>query len=271
MATSVAVPALLLLLAFIFCASGAGRLPSVSSVSSIPPAVVQQGTSSQQKVSHHNEASSCNGRTAGETVAVGSRTGGRGGFSVPLFIRWLKKSFGPGESMTSGDVEELGVHPLRMQRWRIVLSRGWFRSRLHVEIDFFRDGTLLTSDGHPGYWRLDRYGVLWEALVCPVKYHRSADLEAAPNVAPRSQADEKGKSTKTSEEDILSTLVEGSLPMVLRFSAEVNWNAFGVRPRMCRGIATCDRVSRYLPQWLFRPVVASFHGYGIGVDTTMRP
>ena len=58
------------------------------------------------------------------------------------------------------------------------------------------------------------------------------------------------------------------MPTVLHHKAELHWNIFGEQPRMFRGTVTRDRLPRsLLPPWLFRPVVGSFVGSGIGNDT----
>ncbi|CAM9428429.1 unnamed protein product [Chrysoparadoxa australica] len=52
------------------------------------------------------------------------------------------------------------------------------------------------------------------------------------------------------------------------FKSELHWNVFGTEPRMYRGTVTRDRSpSSPLPPWLFRPVVATFEGHGVGEDT----
>lgn len=57
-------------------------------------------------------------------------------------------------------------------------------------------------------------------------------------------------------------------PTVLHHKAELHWNVFGSQPRMFRGTVTRDRVPKsMLPPWLFRPVVSSFVGLGVGDDT----
>ncbi|CAN0376072.1 unnamed protein product, partial [Ectocarpus sp. 12 AP-2014] len=53
-----------------------------------------------------------------------------------------------------------------------------------------------------------------------------------------------------------------------RYTAELHWNVFGSQPRMFRGTITRDRLPKSpLPPWLFRPVVGSFIGSGVGDDT----
>ncbi|CAN0139096.1 unnamed protein product, partial [Phaeothamnion confervicola] len=50
--------------------------------------------------------------------------------------------------------------------------------------------------------------------------------------------------------------------------AELHWNVFGSEPRMLRGTVLRDRRrGGPLPPWLFRPVVATFTGRGVGEDT----
>lgn len=57
-------------------------------------------------------------------------------------------------------------------------------------------------------------------------------------------------------------------PTVLHHKAELHWNVFGSQPRMFRGTVTRDRLpTSVLPPWLFRPVVSSFVGLGVGDDT----
>lgn len=57
-------------------------------------------------------------------------------------------------------------------------------------------------------------------------------------------------------------------PVVLHHKAELHWNVFGEQPRMFRGTVTRDRLPQsFLPPWLFRPVVSSFVGSGVGSDT----
>lgn len=46
--------------------------------------------------------------------------------------------------------------------------------------------------------------------------------------------------------------------------AVVVWNIFGAKPRMYRGVVSRDRVHGGT---LFRPVVGTFHGIGVGEDT----
>lgn len=58
-------------------------------------------------------------------------------------------------------------------------------------------------------------------------------------------------------------------PTVLHHKAELHWNVFGDQPRMFRGTVTRDRLPKsLLPPWLFRPVVGSFVGSGVGNDTS---
>lgn len=58
------------------------------------------------------------------------------------------------------------------------------------------------------------------------------------------------------------------MPTVLHHKAELHWNIFGEQPRMFRGTVTRDRLPQsFLPPWLFRPVIGSFVGSGVGNDT----
>ncbi|CAM9201612.1 unnamed protein product [Choristocarpus tenellus] len=55
---------------------------------------------------------------------------------------------------------------------------------------------------------------------------------------------------------------------VIHHKAELHWNVFGTQPRMFRGTVTRDRFSSsFLPPWLFRPVISTFTGFGVGDDT----
>jgi hypothetical protein len=50
---------------------------------------------------------------------------------------------------------------------------------------------------------------------------------------------------------------------------QLHWNTFGKQPRMLRGTVTRDRrTDSFMPPWLFRPVVATFTGIGVGEDTS---
>eukprot|EP01084_Bolivina_argentea_P007286 13689_1 len=55
-----------------------------------------------------------------------------------------------------------------------------------------------------------------------------------------------------------------------RYRAELFWNVFGDQPRMVRGTVSRDRRCVHLPRWLFRPVIGSFTGVGVGRDTNDR-
>lgn len=68
------------------------------------------------------------------------------------------------------------------------------------------------------------------------------------------------------QQDVNTTI--RAAPTVLHHKAELHWNVFGSQPRMFRGTITRDRLPNSpLPPWLFRPVVGSFIGSGVGDDT----
>ncbi|KAF8822354.1 hypothetical protein IE077_003932 [Cardiosporidium cionae] len=125
-------------------------------------------------------------------------------------------------------------HPLRMQRWKLIMKIGWKRTRKELYIDFFPDGTLITLDGRQGIWRFGKFGLLWDLPM--------------------------------SEEEYIA--MGQNATTVLHFSSEVHWNVFGNSPHMYRGIVTRDRFkTSFLPANLFRPFVATFHALGVGEDT----
>ncbi|CAM9718282.1 unnamed protein product [Sphacelaria rigidula] len=95
-------------------------------------------------------------------------------------------------------------------------------------VTFNRNGTVSTSEGHRGEWWFDVGGLFW---------------------------------------DVNATV--GAAPTVFHHKAELHWNVFGSEPRMFRGTVTRDRTHKsFLPPWLFRPVVSSFVGAGVGEDTS---
>ncbi|CEL98275.1 unnamed protein product [Vitrella brassicaformis CCMP3155] len=67
-------------------------------------------------------------------------------------------------------------HPLRMEEWKLRVRRGLFRRRSEMRINFRRDGSLQTSDGHKGEWRLDKFGVMWEFLVDNTTHRYMAEV-----------------------------------------------------------------------------------------------
>lgn len=96
------------------------------------------------------------------------------------------------------------------------------------EVSFHRNGTVETSAGDAGTWWFDVGGLYWDV---------NTTMRAAPTV--------------------------------LHHKAELHWNVFGDQPRMFRGTVTRDRLPKsLLPPWLFRPVVGSFVGSGVGNDTS---
>ncbi|CAM9104972.1 unnamed protein product [Hapterophycus canaliculatus] len=100
-------------------------------------------------------------------------------------------------------------------------------SRRDQEVTFHRNGTVSSGDGDKGEWWFDVGGLYWDM---------NTTIRAAPTV--------------------------------LHHKAELHWNVFGSQPRMFRGTVTRDRLpSSILPPWLFRPVVCSFVGWGVGDDT----
>ncbi|CAM9687685.1 unnamed protein product [Ascophyllum nodosum] len=122
-------------------------------------------------------------------------------------------------------------HPLRTQDWRLQARSLCVRvspwERRQQDVTFHRNGTMWTKDGERGDWWFDVGGLYWD----------------------------------------MNTTVR-DMPTVLHHKAELHWNIFGEQPRMFRGTVTRDRLPRsLLPPWLFRPVVGSFVGSGIGNDT----
>ncbi|CAM9637456.1 unnamed protein product [Pylaiella littoralis] len=100
-------------------------------------------------------------------------------------------------------------------------------TRREQEVTFHRNGTMSSSDGEKGEWWFDVGGLYWDV---------NTTIRAAPTV--------------------------------LHHKAELHWNAFGSQPRMFRGTVTRDRLpTSILPPWLFRPVIHSFVGSGVGDDT----
>ncbi|CAM9468447.1 unnamed protein product [Ectocarpus sp. 12 AP-2014] len=125
-------------------------------------------------------------------------------------------------------------HPLRTQDWTLQAStftQASIRSspwtRREQEVTFHRNGTMSSNDGNKGEWWFDVGGLYWDV---------NTTIRAAPTV--------------------------------LHHKAELHWNVFGSQPRMFRGTITRDRLPNSpLPPWLFRPVVGSFIGSGVGDDT----
>uniref|UniRef100_A0A0G4GUS5 Uncharacterized protein n=1 Tax=Chromera velia CCMP2878 TaxID=1169474 RepID=A0A0G4GUS5_9ALVE len=126
-------------------------------------------------------------------------------------------------------------HPLRMQRWRVLMRYGFAGPRVEEIVDFNIDGRVSYRDGRRGNWKQERGGITWT-----VKYGPS----------------EKGANRKQGEETTHF------------YWAEVQWNPFGAFPKMYKGGVYRDRLdSSPVPKWFFRPCIGTFYGEGCGVDT----
>eukprot|EP00920_Eleutheroschizon_duboscqi_P013973 GHVT01032728.1.p1 GENE.GHVT01032728.1~~GHVT01032728.1.p1 ORF type:complete len:211 (-),score=24.67 GHVT01032728.1:800-1432(-) len=151
-----------------------------------------------------------------------------------VFITDLTKrllGLGGGSRGPEAAAEDEGPHPLRSEEWAVHMRIGWLRRRRKtIHIRFFRDGTLVTSEGRDGHWRLARQGVAWTVYM----------------------------------DDAAALAAQRGVPLVFTFFAELHWNAFGAEGRMFRGVVLRDRPEGGLiPPWLWKPVEATFHATGV--------
>nr|CEL67376.1 TPA: hypothetical protein BN1204_031765 [Neospora caninum Liverpool] len=154
--------------------------------------------------------------------------------------------------------EESTDHPLGAPWWRLALRRrtwlGFVDSEEEelVDVHFKEDGTAITGHGIPGTWTLTRSGVSLFLFV--------------PRDSPSTVSGQADAANKELEDDRRG-VQQGASPelshTVFHFTAFLHWDAESGTPYMYRGSVTRDRESWLCPSFLFRPVVATFYGYGI--------
>lgn len=130
---------------------------------------------------------------------------------------------------------------------------------------------------HIGRWKLNNHGCIsWDVPI-------SILLENYSTNCSNDSKDVYDSNTLDHKMSIESNIVAFT---TLHFVADLHINRFGPRPRMHKGVVTCDRLvpsclccyydekkkringkNKMLSPTLFRPVVGSFVATGVGVDT----
>lgn len=177
--------------------------------------------------------------------------------------------------------------------------------RQEQEVTFHRNGTMSSSDGSQGEWWFDVGGLYWVSLLHIRRYRCTRSSCGNILWAWKHSHSQPGSEVRrklliwcrqkcfmymyvvyrvmycccadgrvcycrgllpVTRQDVNTTL--RAAPTVLHHKAELHWNVFGSQPRMFRGTVTRDRLpTSFLPPWLFRPVINSFVGSGVGDDT----
>ncbi|KEP63751.1 UNVERIFIED_CONTAM: hypothetical protein HHA_231625 [Hammondia hammondi] len=151
-------------------------------------------------------------------------------------------------------------HPLGTPCWRLTLRRrkwlGFLDSEEEelVDVHFKKDGTAITGHGIPGMWTLTRSGVSLFLFVPRVTTPSAASDQAG---SANDELDVGRRGVQQAASPDIS-------PTVFHLTAYLHWDAESGTPYMYRGSITRDREGWLVPSFLFRPVVATFYGYGIG-------
>nr|PIM03236.1 putative transmembrane protein [Toxoplasma gondii COUG] len=147
-------------------------------------------------------------------------------------------------------------HPLGTPCWRLTLRRrkwlGFVDSEEEelVDVHFKKDGTAIAGHGIPGMWTLTRRGVSLFLFV---------PRETTPSAASDQPNDELDVCRRGVQQAASPELSQ----TVFHLTAYLHWDAESGTPYMYRGSITRDREGWLVPSFLFRPVVATFYGYGI--------
>uniref|UniRef100_A0A7S2V1B7 Uncharacterized protein n=1 Tax=Fibrocapsa japonica TaxID=94617 RepID=A0A7S2V1B7_9STRA len=147
---------------------------------------------------------------------------------IPLLFSLRNYLFGSGDTYCHVPEPEPEPHPLRMEKWEIIFRTG-LSERKQSSIQFYHTG----GEDDKGDLRTDE--------------GETGDW-AMEKLGLQWQIRRNG--------------------VAYTYYALVHHNTFGAAPKMFRGVVVRDRfASSFLPPWLFRPVVATFHGHGVGEDT----
>ena len=140
---------------------------------------------------------------------------------------------------------------------------------------------LTAGSARAGKWRYDKYGLNWEMEENGIRHFYHAEVgerllaityPVIPYIRTKPEPKPGSHRTPPSNPDLGQCLPRSRLlPLALYALSskpsteplQLIWHSFGDRPKMHCGVVVRDRGPKsLLPPWLFRPVVATFDGYG---------
>jgi hypothetical protein len=186
-------------------------------------------------------------------------------------IVWIGRmedgSYNPSHKRQGQSTGTPSPHPLRMEQWNITFT--WREHRRDMDttlaFDFNENGFVRCKHPNPAGRSKSRIHGIWMDPIL-TRLHKKQDVPSGPSEDSSDPPQYIAGTWKLAPSGVTWKVTWGGKTYL--FFACVHANPFGRHPKMFRGIVIRDRTAKKSAlRKLFRPVVATFMGTGVGTDT----